>query len=154
MKRSFKASWRAPAPRGGAAGEDPRRALRHAPLAAIHLNRPHAVLVRNVVRVGKGAGGINLGFDPSAPVVVIYRGGHRSRIAADLLRSRGLTNVANLTGGIDAWIDVGLPTIGEDSPRTVRLAPRASRLTLSPRRSAMSSSGRTQPGLLRVSGRC
>jgi hydroxyacylglutathione hydrolase len=49
-------------------------------------------------------------IDPSRPVVVQCRGGGRSAIASSLLMSRGLTNVANLKGGYDAWVAQGLPT--------------------------------------------
>ena len=49
-------------------------------------------------------------IDPSRPVVLQCRGGGRSAIASSLLMSRGLTNVANLKGGYDAWVAQGLPT--------------------------------------------
>lgn len=49
-------------------------------------------------------------IDPSRPVVLHCRGGGRSAIASSLLMSRGLTNVANLKGGYDAWVAQGLPT--------------------------------------------
>jgi len=49
-------------------------------------------------------------IDPSRPVVLQCRGGGRSAIASSLLMSRGLTNVANLKGGYDAWVARGLPT--------------------------------------------
>ena len=49
-------------------------------------------------------------IDPSRPVVLQCRGGGRSAIASSLLMSRGVTNVANLKGGYDAWVAQGLPT--------------------------------------------
>ena len=49
-------------------------------------------------------------IDPTRPVVLHCRGGGRSAIASSLLMSRGLTNVANLKGGYDAWIAQDLPT--------------------------------------------
>jgi hydroxyacylglutathione hydrolase len=42
-------------------------------------------------------------------VVLQCQGGGRSSIAAALLQSRGLKNVANLAGGFSAWRDAGLP---------------------------------------------
>lgn len=50
------------------------------------------------------------------PLVVQCRGGSRSAIAASLLRRLGRLDVANLTGGIDAWAAAGLPL--EDADRS------------------------------------
>ncbi len=36
--------------------------------------------------------------------------GGRSAIAASLLRGEGFSEVSNLVGGYDAWIDAALPT--------------------------------------------
>lgn len=44
-------------------------------------------------------------------IVLHCRGGTRSRKAAQKLRDAGMTNIAELRGGIDAWIAAGLPTI-------------------------------------------
>ncbi len=38
------------------------------------------------------------------PVVAMCKSGGRSRRAAELLQSAGFQNVANLTGGINSWI--------------------------------------------------
>ena len=43
------------------------------------------------------------------PVAVHCQGGSRSAIAASLLRSRGHLSVANVTGGMTAWEQAGLP---------------------------------------------
>lgn len=43
------------------------------------------------------------------PVVVHCRGGARSAIAASLLQRFGRREVMNLVGGIDAWLEAGLP---------------------------------------------
>ena len=43
------------------------------------------------------------------PVAVHCQGGTRSAIAASLLASRGRKGVANVTGGMTAWIQAGLP---------------------------------------------
>lgn len=42
-------------------------------------------------------------FDPAQDYVLYCHHGVRSLRAAEFLRARGLTRVANLTGGIDAW---------------------------------------------------
>ena len=47
--------------------------------------------------------------DASAPVVVHCQGGGRSAIAASYLKSHGISRVANLTGGFDAWLKEDLP---------------------------------------------
>jgi glyoxylase-like metal-dependent hydrolase (beta-lactamase superfamily II) len=56
-------------------------------------------------------------LDTTAPTVVYCAGGYRSSIAASLLRSVGLTHVADLQGGYDAWANAGLPTV---TPEIVR----------------------------------
>jgi hydroxyacylglutathione hydrolase len=43
------------------------------------------------------------------PLVTQCQSGTRSAIAASLLRREGFTDVSNLTGGIQAWTDAGLP---------------------------------------------
>ncbi|MFQ5889568.1 MAG: rhodanese-like domain-containing protein [Gemmatimonadota bacterium] len=61
------------------------------------------------------------------PVVLQCESGGRSSIGASVLRSKGLTNVANLTGGFAAWKEAGLPTeagaVSGDGTATAR-APR------------------------------
>ena len=42
-------------------------------------------------------------------VVVHCKGGYRSSIATSLLRRSGFRDIANLTGGFDAWKSAGLP---------------------------------------------
>lgn len=42
-------------------------------------------------------------IDPSRPVVVHCKSGMRSAKACALLRERGFRQVANMSGGIDAW---------------------------------------------------
>ena len=42
-------------------------------------------------------------------LVVHCKGGYRSSIATSLLRRAGFRDVANLTGGFDAWKAAGLP---------------------------------------------
>lgn len=51
-------------------------------------------------------------FDPARSYVLYCHHGVRSLAAAKFLRARGLTRVANLTGGIDAWslrVDPAVP---------------------------------------------
>lgn len=43
------------------------------------------------------------------PVVVQCASGIRSQLAASLLQKHGFSNVMNLSGGLDAWEDAGLP---------------------------------------------
>ena len=43
------------------------------------------------------------GLDPSRPTVVLCHRGQRSLRAAELMRSKGFTDVKSLKGGIDAW---------------------------------------------------
>ncbi|MCC6857445.1 MAG: MBL fold metallo-hydrolase [Bryobacterales bacterium] len=47
--------------------------------------------------------------DGSKTVVAHCKGGYRSSIATSLLRRAGFREVANLTGGFDAWKAAGLP---------------------------------------------
>jgi glyoxylase-like metal-dependent hydrolase (beta-lactamase superfamily II)/rhodanese-related sulfurtransferase len=48
-------------------------------------------------------------LDPARPTLVYCAGGHRSSVAASLLRSRGMADVADLRGGFDAWCAAGQP---------------------------------------------
>jgi len=43
------------------------------------------------------------------PVILHCQGGSRSSIAASVLKARGVPNVINMTGGIRAWKEAGLP---------------------------------------------
>ena len=56
-------------------------------------------------------------IDASRPVVLQCRGGGRSAIATSLLLSRGISNVANLIGGYDAWVAQRLPTETSSQPK-------------------------------------
>jgi hydroxyacylglutathione hydrolase len=48
-------------------------------------------------------------LDSSKPIVLQCRSGMRSTIAASLLQAAGIKNVINLSGGITAWAQSGLP---------------------------------------------
>jgi len=49
-------------------------------------------------------------LDRDKLVVVHCKGGYRSSIATSLLRRAGFLDIANLTGGFDAWKAAGLPS--------------------------------------------
>jgi hydroxyacylglutathione hydrolase len=53
----------------------------------------------------------DLPFTRDEPVAVICHSGARSSTAASLLRRHGFTNVSNVTGGMVAWREAGLPTM-------------------------------------------
>lgn len=44
------------------------------------------------------------------PVVIYCRSGNRSQTALAILQKAGYSNLHNMLGGINAWIDAGLPT--------------------------------------------
>ena len=46
----------------------------------------------------------------SGPLAVICGSGYRSSVANSLLQARGYTNLLNVTGGMTAWQEAGLPT--------------------------------------------
>jgi hydroxyacylglutathione hydrolase len=46
------------------------------------------------------------------PLVMQCQSGSRSAIAASLLRRAGYEDVSTLTGGLGAWVQAGLPTVG------------------------------------------
>jgi rhodanese-related sulfurtransferase/glyoxylase-like metal-dependent hydrolase (beta-lactamase superfamily II) len=66
-------------------------------------------------------------LDPGAPVVVHCAAGHRSMVAASLLRHMGFEDVSDLIGGYGAWAGAGLPVAeGTSVPETaVQVAPLA-----------------------------
>jgi hydroxyacylglutathione hydrolase len=85
---------------------------------------PGGVAVLDVREIGERASGaidgsasIPLGklaaraaeLDPEKLIVVHCKGGYRSSIATSILRRAGFRNVANLTGGFDAWKAANLP---------------------------------------------
>lgn len=63
------------------------------------------------------AGDIAQGRTPelpvSEPVALICGSGYRSSVASSLLQSRGIGNLFNVRGGMDAWNEAGLPTTSE-----------------------------------------
>lgn len=59
-------------------------------------------------------------LDKSTPVVLHCQGGGRAAIATSLLQSRGMTDVATMTGGYERWVAEGLDTSTEKSSATMR----------------------------------
>jgi hydroxyacylglutathione hydrolase len=56
-----------------------------------------------------------MGEIPGDRTLVVYcASGYRSSIASSLLRREGVTDVANLVGGLGAWEAAGLPTVPAD----------------------------------------
>lgn len=93
-------------------------------LVELQQQEPDRIAVLDVRETGERAGGtiansisIPLGkvasraeeLDRKKLLVVHCKGGYRSSIATSLLRRAGFRNVANLTGGFDAWNAAGLP---------------------------------------------
>lgn len=54
-------------------------------------------------------------LDKSKPVVLHCQGGGRAAIATSFLQSRGMTDVATMTGGYERWMAEGLETSTEKS---------------------------------------
>ncbi len=51
---------------------------------------------------------------PREPVVTVCHSAYRSSLAIGLLERAGFTDIATLAGGMEAWIEAGLPTIHND----------------------------------------
>ncbi|HEX6810415.1 MAG TPA: rhodanese-like domain-containing protein [Planctomycetota bacterium] len=54
-------------------------------------------------------------FDREAPVVMVCNSAYRSSMAVGLGERAGFTNVSSLDGGLDAWIEAGLPVVGREA---------------------------------------
>lgn len=52
-------------------------------------------------------------INPAKAVIIHCKAGGRSARAAHFLLDNGCTNVTNVTGGMDAWLDASLPTSQE-----------------------------------------
>lgn len=50
-------------------------------------------------------------LDPTRPVVCICRSGNRSRTACQQLAQAGFPSVANVAGGMRAWVAAGYPVV-------------------------------------------
>jgi sulfur-carrier protein adenylyltransferase/sulfurtransferase len=69
--------------------------------------------------------------DPSTPVVLYCQTGLRSMLAAKALKDLGYSNVINLQGGYQKWVQSGMPTV-RDVPMTQDQIQRYSRHFLLP----------------------
>jgi rhodanese-related sulfurtransferase len=54
-------------------------------------------------------------LEPSGPVVTACNSAYRSSMAVGVLERAGFSNVSNLKGGSQAWIDAGLPVYGAET---------------------------------------
>ena len=92
--------------------------------AELRDEEPERITVLDVRELGELSGGviensvcIPLGklksraaeLSPDKLIVVHCKGGYRSSIATSILRRAGFRDIANLTGGFDAWKAAGLP---------------------------------------------
>jgi hydroxyacylglutathione hydrolase len=59
-------------------------------------------------------------LDREKLIVTHCKGGYRSSVATSLLRRAGFGDIANLTGGFDAWRAAGLPSATSEDPHTVQ----------------------------------
>ena len=88
-------------------------------------NQPDRIAVLDVREPAETAGGVIEGasciplgklisrlteLDRTKLLVVHCKGGYRSSIATSILRRAGFRDIANLTGGFDAWKTAGLPS--------------------------------------------
>jgi rhodanese-related sulfurtransferase len=55
--------------------------------------------------------------DPEKRIVLHCAGGHRSALAADVLREMGFPNVAHLEPGFNGWAEAGLPVEGGEAKK-------------------------------------
>ncbi|HUG14676.1 MAG TPA: MBL fold metallo-hydrolase [Thermomicrobiales bacterium] len=63
----------------------------------------------HTIPVGRLALGQENGLDPTRPVGVMCAVGYRSSLGASVLKARGFEKVYNVSGGMGAWLDAGLP---------------------------------------------
>ena len=83
-------------------------------IAVLDVREPGEVAsgaIENAVCIPLGKLGSRLGeLDRDKLLVVHCKGGFRSSIATSLLRRGGFRDIANLTGGFDAWKTAGMPS--------------------------------------------
>jgi rhodanese-related sulfurtransferase len=61
-------------------------------------------------------------LDTANPIVLHCKGGGRSSIATSFLLARGISNVSNLAGGYEGWVENGFevrrdPSVPDSAPR-------------------------------------
>lgn len=69
----------------------------------------HVLGAKNLPLVRLEASGADLAKKKERPVIVYCDGGERSAKALATLKKQGFTRVANLSGGLGAWQQAGLP---------------------------------------------
>ncbi len=69
----------------------------------------HVLGAKNLPLAKLDASGADLAKKKERPVIVYCEGGQRSAKALAVLKKHGYTRVANLSGGIGAWQQAGLP---------------------------------------------
>ena len=69
----------------------------------------HVLGAKNVPLARLDASGAELAKRKERPLIVCCDGGERSAKALAVLKKQGFTRVANLSGGIAAWQQAGLP---------------------------------------------
>ena len=69
----------------------------------------HVLGAKNLPLARLDSSGADLAKRKERPVIVYCDGGERSAKALAALRKQGFTRVANLSGGIAAWQQAGLP---------------------------------------------
>jgi len=63
-------------------------------------------------------------LDPNQPVTTICNSAYRSSMGIGILERRAFKNVASMTGGIEAWIDTGLPVLQPTAPGIAAAIPK------------------------------
>ncbi len=85
-------------------------------LAVLDVRRPdewdegHITSARHAY-AGELTQGADAPVDDSRPTAVVCGSGYRSAVAASLLAQRGHANLLNVTGGMTAWNEAGLPVV-------------------------------------------
>ena len=69
----------------------------------------HVLGAKNLPLARLDASGADLAKKKERPVIVYCDGGERSAKALATLKKQGFTRVANLSGGLGAWQQAGLP---------------------------------------------
>ncbi len=69
----------------------------------------HVLGAKNLPLARVDSPGADLAKRKDRPVIIYCDGGERAAKAAAALRKQGFTRVANLSGGIGAWQQAGLP---------------------------------------------
>ena len=84
-------------------------------IAVLDVREPGEVAgggIEGSVRIPVGTLSARLGeLDREKLLVVHCKGGYRSSIATSILRRAGFRNIANLTGGFEAWKAAGLASV-------------------------------------------